>query len=236
MIFYIDESGSLDNKHLQKPYFVISLIVVKNKKKLRTAFKRFIASNLDRLQRLDQEKTDANGKVLKSGNKMFKDGKFVELKGCQLDAAMKRKFIKYISRNNYFEVFLLRVDNRRLQDSICANTARGFNYIIKLALYSFLKNGLIPNEDCMLQLDERNEKTETRHFLENYLNTELTLSGIAEGNFEVKYFDSADNQFIQLADFFANWYYSHLLSEAYTEELDQLQQAGIIKSIFVFPI
>lgn len=48
-------------------------------------------------------------------------------------------------------------------------------------------------------MDERNEKTETKFFLENYLNTELMLGGVTQGKFNVSYFDSANNKFIQIA-------------------------------------
>ncbi len=52
------------------------------------------------------------------------------------------------------------------------------------------------------QLDERNERVENKSFLENYLNTELSLSGQVAGNFSVSYFDSACNKFVQIADYF----------------------------------
>lgn len=94
----------------------------------------------------------------------------------------------------------------------------------------------MPNEDCDLQLDERNEKTETKFFLENYLNTELALNGIFSGNFFVSYFDSMNNDLIQLADVFANLYYSHLQTNGYGKELQLLKEMGILKFIFEFPV
>lgn len=86
-----------------------------------------------------------------------------------------------------------------------------------------------------MQLDERNEKTETKYFLENYLNTELVMGGITTGKFDVKYFGSSDNILIQLADVFSNLYYSQLQTGAYEEEFRKLEEAKILKSIFEFP-
>lgn len=237
MNIYIDESGSINNKNCSSdPFFVVALIHVKDKEKLKRAYKRFISSNLTRLEELDCDRFNGvTGRITKSGGKMFSDGKFKELKGTQLDPDMKRKFIEYITRGNYFEVFFIRINNSRLSDAFCENTARVFNYTVCLALKYFIVNQHLPNEDCNLQLDERNEKTETKHFLENYLNTELTMSGVASGKFSVIYFDSACNQFIQIADVFANFYYSHLRTNAYSKEFAELRQNGIMKFVFDFP-
>lgn len=61
------------------------------------------------------------------------------------------------------------------------------------------------------------------------------MSGIASGKFDVSYFDSANNSLIQIADVFANFYYSHLQTGAYTEEFQRLKENGILKFIFEFP-
>ncbi|MCR5400654.1 MAG: DUF3800 domain-containing protein [Treponema sp.] len=82
----------------------------------------------------------------------------------------------------------------------------------------------------MLQLDERNERTEARYFLENYLNTEFCLNGITEKHYTVKYLDSSDNPFIQIADVFANLYYSELNTEAYTDLFNTLKEKEKFKS------
>lgn len=94
---------------------------------------------------------------------------------------------------------------------------------------------IVADNHC-LQLDERNERTETKHFLENYLNTELLLPGIIKDECKVKYFDSANNIIIQVADVFANLYFSQLKTNAYTEEFDRMQQEGYVKYIFQFPL
>ncbi len=87
----------------------------------------------------------------------------------------------------------------------------------------------------MIQLDERNEKTEAKFFLENYLNTELCLNNITDHHFSVKYLDSSTNPFVQIADVFANLYYAHLNTDAYTKEIENLKEKGILNDVFEFP-
>ena len=99
----------------------------------------------------------------------------------------------------------------------------------------FFNKRYLPDEDCLLQLDERNEKTESIHFLENYLNTELFMNGTTVGKFIVEYFDSVDNNIVQIADVFANLYYSHMQTGGYNEELNKLKNSGILKGLFTFP-
>lgn len=227
MNIYIDESGSINNHISNNKYFVIALVHVLKKDQLKRAYKRFVSANFDSLLELDRKKRRG---------RMFLNGKFKELKGAQFDRDMKRRFVDFFSRKQLFELFYIRIDNEKLNDHFCENTSRVFNYTLRLALEYFLRNGLLPNEDCDLQLDERNEKTETKFFLENYLNTELALNGIFSGNFFVSYFDSMNNDLIQLADVFANLYYSHLQTNGYGKELQLLKEMGILKFIFEFPV
>ena len=233
MNLYIDESGSINNHIPNNKYFVIGIIHATNKVALKRTYKRFVSSNYDELKKLDQDKIHSkSGKIIKSGGKMFSAGKFKELKGAQFDRDMKLKFINFFSQKSSFEVYYIKIANEKLTDCFCENTARVFNYTVRLTLDSLIQRGLLPNEDCFLQLDERNEKTETRYFLENYLNTELAMNGTASGKFEMTYFDSSQNKLIQIADVFANLYYSHLQTGAYKEELQKLKDTSIHKFIF----
>ncbi|MBS5662492.1 MAG: DUF3800 domain-containing protein [Clostridium sp.] len=237
MLIYIDESGSVNNHNSASfPYFVIALVCVKEKDKLQRAYKRFVSSNMSRLRELDDARMNASGKVVREGGKMFENGKFKELKGSQFDATMKRRFLSFFLTKPYFEVFFIKINNAKLEDRFCSNTARVFNYPLRLALGYYIKNGLLPNEACIIQLDERNERTKSKFFLQTYLNTELIMNGTCKGPFSVTYFDSANNRLIQIADVYANWFYSHLQTGAYSEELQTQRNAGIVKGIFEFPL
>ncbi len=236
MNLYIDESGSINNHISNNKFFIIAIIHATDKEALKRAYKRFVSSNYDKLWDLDQDKVHPQtGEIIKTGGKMFSNSKFNELKGSQFDRDMKLRFINFFAQKPSFEVYYIKIANEKLTDRFCENTARVFNYTIRLALGYFIQKGFLPDENCSLQLDERNEKTETRYFLENYLNTELSMSGTASGKFDVSYFDSANNSIIQIADVFANLYYSHLQTGAYEEEFQKLKESGILKFIFEFP-
>lgn len=228
MNIYIDESGSINNELPEGRDFVITLIKINEKDKVWRIHKRFVSSNLDRLRQLDDN--------ARNPGKMFFNGDFKELKGSQFDPAMKHKFVEYFSRNSLFEIYYIQIHNHKLKNRLCSNTARAFNYTLKLALDFFISNGYLPDEDYVLQIDERNERTETKHFLETYLNTELHMSNKAEGDFQVHYFDSCNNRGIQIADVFSNLYYSSLFTDEYKQDLENLRQKGILKYVFQFPL
>lgn len=236
MNIYIDESGSINNHAPNNRYFIIALIYPTNKDALKRAYKRFVSSNHDMLLTLDQDKLHPRtGKLIKEGGKMFLNGDFRELKGSMFDKDMKQKFVEFFCKKQSFELYYIKIANKKLTDKFCQNTARVFNYTLKLAIEFFIRKSLLPNENCSLQLDERNEKTETKYFLENYLNTELFMNGTINGKFDVAYFDSSDNALIQIADVFANLLYSHLQTGGYDEEIKKLTDSGILKFIFEFP-
>ena len=159
---YIDESGSINNHSKYAKDFVIALVVAKNPNALRRAYKRFVSKNLEELRELDSAAS------LKGKSRMFQNNRFKELKGSCFDREMKVRFVDFITRKNYFDLFLIKVDNTLLTDEFCKNTARAFNFIVKIALESFIKMGLLANEDHLLNLDERNERTDTKFFLQEY--------------------------------------------------------------------
>ena len=74
----------------------------------------------------------------------------------------------------------------------------------------FGKNGYMPDDTYCIQLDERNERTGSRLFLGDYLNTEFQMEKVLSNDVMVTYFDSANNKIVQIADVFANLYYSRL--------------------------
>lgn len=215
-------------------FFVVAMVRVLDKQQALKAYKRFVSSNIEELKKLDKDRVLKNGKI-KEGGKMFLDGKFKEIKGSQLDAFTKKKFISFLAKKKSIEVIFIKLDNSKLDDVFCSNTARAFNYPLKLAIAYYIKHGVLPNEECILQLDERNERTETKHFLAEYLNTELVLGEECKGPFVVQYYDSSTNRLIQIADVFANWYYSHLFTDGYKEEMELLKKEDILKGIFNFP-
>lgn len=237
--FYIDESGSMNNTNIQhNPVFIIGIIVPKDPDKLKRVFKRFISSNIEELRKLDnaKRKKDEQGNYLERGRMFDENGKFIELKGVCLTRTFKMKFIDYFCKNNLFEVFYIKIDNSKIKYGLYDNKARAFNYVLRLAMNDFIKQGFIPIDDYTFQIDERNEKTNSIHFLQEYLNTELFYaSGIYGKHINVTYFDSATNAIIQIADMFSNIMYSNCINGKYEEVLERLKSEGYIKSVYNFP-
>lgn len=222
---FVDESGTMTVTHSNHPYFIICIVKAKDPKKLKTVYKRFVAKHMNELKEADI-----------GHNSMFKNGAFVELKGSCFTPELKRNFIKYFCRKEHFEVFYIVAQNRKISPHLYKNTARAFNYLLKIALEYLINNKYLSNEGLHIQLDERNEKTETKHFLENYINTELYLQGIIKNECTVSYFDSSNNMIIQIADVFANLYFSQLKTENYTKEFEEMINSGYVKFIFRFPL
>lgn len=221
---YIDESGSMTTEHPANcPYFVIAVVHTENPEKLRRLCKRFVKKHYDELKKADTQ------------GRMFKAGKFCELKGCALTPDLKRAFADYFCQEGTLEVYYIVLDNHRISKQLYSNKARAFNYTLKLALEYFIKGNHLPDDLYAINLDERNERTETRHFLQNYLNTELGMSGTLSHNVSVKYFDSSTVWNIQIADVLANLYYSELRTSAYTQEFQKMEANNCLKLVFKFP-
>lgn len=222
---YVDESGTMTVSHREThPYFIISIVRAKDIKKLKKVYKRFVSSHKEELKRADKR------------NLMFNGSDFVELKGSCFTPELKKKFVNFFCDNEYFELFYIVAENSKIQPKFYENTARAFNYLMRLGLEYYIQNKYIANGSILIQLDERNEKTETKNFLENYLQTELGMRNLITGDCSVSYFDSANNCIIQIADVFSNLYFSELKTKAYTKEMEYMRKKGYLKHIFGFPL
>ena len=222
---YIDESGTMtNNKNTNSfPFFVISIVNVFDKEKLKRVVKRFISKNINELKTIDD-------------GKMFKDNKFLELKGSTLTRDLKIQFASYLCKSNLFEIYYIIIDNKLINEKTYENKARAFNYFIDLCLTYQLHHNNLPKDDYCIQIDERNIKTNAQKTLEDYLAIELGLKQELINKVSVKYCDSCNNLLIQLSDFFANLCYSHIMTEnSYTKLFEELENKKIIKHIFKFP-
>ena len=222
---YIDESGTMTTgEHVESfPYFVICILKVTNRDKLKKVIKRFISSHMTELKALND-------------GKMFIDDKFIELKGASLTRDLKMEFANYLCKSDLFEIYYIVVDNKRINPKTYNNKARAFNFLIDRCLTFLLNHHDLPYDDYNIQIDERNVKTNAQKTLEDYLATELGLHHELINDVKVSYCDSCNNSFIQLSDFFANLYYSYLRrKKQYKELIEDMISKGIIKNIFVFP-
>lgn len=223
---YIDESGSINPFRTRlKRYFVVGIVIPKDKERLRRIYKLFIRKNFDELKKAD-----------KYGKMFDEEGRFVELKGSCFTEELKIKFADFFCKNNLFEVRYIVLDNNQIDSKFVTNKARTFNYLLKLFLINSQKKGYIEDRKIYLHIDERNVKTDSKFSLEDYLNQELVLSMDVIDNAIVEYHDSSQNIFIQIADVFSNLLYSNMLTNGkYDKTIKNLKQNGYILPTFVFP-
>ncbi|MCY6354925.1 DUF3800 domain-containing protein [Clostridium sp. ZS2-4] len=226
MNIYIDESGSMthNTKVKKYKYFIVALVLVEEPEKLKKVYKRFVKKYFNELKSIDEK------------NRMFKGGKFVELKGSAFTPEMKNKFVDYFCKNNHFKILYIRVDNSKTYENFYKNKARAFNYVLKLALKHLNNEKILIDKTWTIQIDERNVRTYNRHQLEEYLNTELSTGKNLVDEVFVNYFDSSNNQLVQLADVFSNLFYSYILTDgAYEDEIQYMIDNGYLIETFEFP-
>jgi len=224
-IFYIDESGSM-NCDMVGTYFIIGILSCddSNVERLKKLYKRFIRLHFNELKKCDKD------------NKMFHNGKFAELKGSMLTPRLKKRFVHHFCKDNLFELFYIVIENERVSKTLYANKARAFNYVLKLALEYYKDKGLISDKVWILNIDERNVKTNTKYALCEYINTELFLAASSKHHAEVYYHDSENCILVQVADVFANLRYSCIYSSAYREEIEMMRSKRYLKGEFKFPL
>ena len=229
---YVDESGSMTTEHCDNfPYFIICSVKVKDPDALRKRYKRFVSKNYDRLKILDSERKKRHN----DNSAMFNGDTFKELKGSCFDFEMKKKFVNHFCKSDFIEIFYIKIDNSKIDSKLYKNTARAFNYVYKLMLVFFLKRKDLLNDDMIIQFDERNQRTECKASLEDYLNTELYLNN-QSGEIKVNYFDSSNNKIIQIADVLSNVYYSYCCRpEKYQELIEIMKNQKCLHKIFTFP-
>ena len=200
---YIDESGTMTTEYCEDfPYFIISVLRVFDAKILKRKIKRFISKHLEELKECDKS------------SKMFQDGNFKELKGSALSIGMKIKFAEYLMNcSDLFEVDIIKIENKHVIEETYDNKARAFNYFLDLFLTYRSHMNDYPSDEYLLQIDERNVKTDARRSLEDYLSIELCLKQNLYKKIQVLYFDSCDNSLVQLSDFFCKslFFLSHPL-------------------------
>lgn len=223
---YMDESGSVHRVcGTLNRFFIIGIIVPNDIKKLNRLYKLFVRKNYEELKKIDKD------------NKMFNQkGKFLELKGSCFNKKMKQNFIDFFCRNDIFKVGYIILDNNKLQEKFISNKARTFNYLLKLFFINNIQKENISDKSVFLHIDERNVRTESRYSLEDYLNQELCLNLDLLNEIKVKYYDSSNNNLIQVADVFSNIMYSNLITRgAYQNEINYLIEKGYILPYFLFP-
>lgn len=210
---------------INKHKFIISIVRVLDEKSLKVKFKRCISKHIQLLKQCDKKQ------------KMFKNDRFIELKGCALTPEVKKSIVNDLLKSQDFELYIIEVDNKKIDEKFYKDRSRAFNYMIKLSLEHFInKSYFNKNEKYKIVIDERNVKVEAKKSLDDYLNTALQLDEKLTDEIKVEYHDSSQERFIQIADFFANLFYSECITKNYGNEIKKLTKSKIFKKIFRFPL
>ena len=219
---FIDESGSMTCEHSERwPYFIIAVVWARNPFEQTRYVKRFVSKNLELLKKQDK------------WNKMFINGKFSELKGSSMSSELKIEFSDFMLRGDgTIGVAFVKINNAGIKYGLYGNTARAFNFVLGKLLHSLFNAGILPRDSYMLHIDERNEKTGTTHFLEEYLSTQFL--GTAD-NIKVRYYDSSDHPLVQVADVLSNMYYINQTKREFSEHFRKLDEQGDIMGVYSFP-
>ena len=151
---------------------------------------------------------------------------------------MKNHFqLHFLIKTLDFELYIIELDNKKIDPKLYKDRSRAFNYLIKLSLEHFINKGFFTkNEQYKIIIDERNVKVEAKKSLDDYLNTSLQLDENLTDEIKVEYHDSSQERFIQIADFFANLYYSHCVTNNYEDDFKKLSKSKILKRVFKFPL
>lgn len=206
-------------------YFIICMVLTKDSKRLKRVYNRFVTSNLMELKRDD-----------KYNSMFYKSGRFKELKGAYMSNHMKKKFINYFCQKELLSVFYICVSNENIERYFYSNTARAFNYLIRLSIEFNTNNGNIDKNLNYLYIDERNVRTDTIATLEEYLNIELVVGKHIQKPFFVKYCQSDVKDLIQVADVFSNIYYSYIVrGNTFDDDIKFMREQKYIKNEFYFP-
>lgn len=189
---YIDESGILQKQNNPyHQYFIISIVLTQQPKELARVFKRSLLKSLKESPNL-LEKLKTNK----------------EIKGSELSEPQKSKIYSDLHSTHIdSEYGIIVVDSLKVDDKFKDNSARAFNYLLKLYLKNYMKsnNKYTHATKVRLFIDERNTATKSINTLKEYLNTELVMADeIFQDDFELQYCDSKNMPLVQLADFIAN--------------------------------
>ena len=183
---YLDESGSI-HKNSKTKYFAVGgyISFEKNKNKIVSKYKK-------------------NNKIIKIENNYDLEK---EVKSYEMTKKQKINIFKDIQEIDKFygcvKVFVKSYMKKEIYESNIF-----FNYAVKLVFKDCIIpiiNNIKETVNFIVSVDNRNIRVGDLNNLENYLNTEFCLNNY---NFKIKYYDSATNYGIQLADLIVNTFYN----------------------------
>ena len=226
---FIDESGTVCHTPDDKCFYIISFLFVKRDiSKVKTVFKK--------------EKLKLAAKYPKLGRLLTENS---EIKGKDVSENKKSDVYKSLCEKcpGLFEIGIIVIDLKNCSTRFIENTARMFNYLVKLFLIQKFctSSSLYEGSAASLHLviDERNVATESRRTLEDYLNTELCVgTNLFAGDITVEYSDSKNFHLLQLSDFLTNTVFRHYVKHIAESKsnIEMLKDFVCGGKFFVFPV
>lgn len=200
---FVDESGTITDTNINSnKFFLISLIITADKKKLISRF-RTCNSKL-------ANKYPKHAKELKENK---------EIKGSDIEEIRKKDFYESFIKNESgnFEIGIIALDNSYTSSALCSVKARCFNYLIQEYLNNFFRKHSKYNKcirNINITIDERSVKKEAKNHLKEYLLQHLnTFYPLWTDNINVNYVDSKKHELVQFSDYVANTFYRSLLNK-----------------------
>ena len=209
---YLDESGSI-HKNSNTRYFAVGGYVTfdNDKNRIKSRYKKL-------------------NKIIKEENGISIDS---EVKSFDMSQEQKISIFNEIQDIETFYGLAKIFDKSKMRKSI-VHSNMFFNYAVKLLIKDcVLKTLDLPNDeqiDFIMSIDNRNISVGQLHDLQTYLNTEFCLYNY---RFNVRYYDSASNFCIQLADLIVNTFYNSQKDESLViDVLRELKRKNFKVSIF----
>lgn len=180
MDFYFDESGNLGK---DGDYFVFSVFATKNPKRFKNLVKKY-------------------------RKKWGKSIPLKELKGAKTSPFQKISLFNDFNKKKDFIVGYIVCRKDKINPHLLKDKNIMYNYLLSWLVQRSVKYAL-NQKRITLHIDEHDIKVSSKNSFEDYIKINAYTKWNYEGEIEVKYWDSARNNLIQIADIISNTVYQY---------------------------
>ena len=205
--YFYDESGSITlSNYENNRFFVIAGVSSSNENKTIRIFRK------------------AKVKYLRD-NKNLKFDIKKEIKGSEMDLDFKEFIFNELMEKTDIKFNFIIFDNKNAVYNLRSQPSLCYNYL----MYIQTNKLFFKCDTLRLNLDNRNTAIESLKSLEDYLKLKYMFETQKVKNVKVKYYDSKDNELIQIADIFANFIFR--LSKGVQNQVEQQRSIDILEKM-----
>lgn len=205
--YFYDESGSITlSNYENNRFFVIAGVSSSNENKTIRIFRK------------------AKVKYLRD-NKNLKFDIKKEIKGSEMDLNFKEFIFNELMEKTDIKFNFIIFDNKNAVYNLRSQPSLCYNYL----MYIQTNKLFFKCDTLRLNLDNRNTAIESLKSLEDYLKLKYMFETQKVKNVKVKYYDSKDNELIQIADIFANFIFR--LSKGVQNQVEQQRSIDILEKM-----